>query len=171
MKRWYVCLLCVLGFVLIGCQSDQQLEQPENIFFDGILVWDDVENATSYELSINDETYTVNLPYFDQLIEEGHYVIEIIAKGDETWLDSKPTTYVLDIDYAQDAVISFERQGTNLIWTDIDQATSFLVGYDGQFEKVLSANYDISTIKDGSLTVQAIFPDGSKTAVFSYSLD
>ena len=168
MKKLMI-VIFIFIFSLVGCQSDKQLDQPENIKFDGVLVWDEVEEASSYRLKVNDEEYVLEIPYFDGLINEGTYDIEVQAIASGKWLDSNVSTYTLTIDYHQDATISFSRQGNMISWNDVDQAIGYLIIYNNQFQTVQSSSFEINPNVDESISVQAVFPDGSKTQVFSYA--
>lgn len=161
-------IVCLLSFSFISCNRETQLETPENIFFDGVLVWDQVEDASSYTLTVNGLIYELDIPYYDGLKEEGTYIIEVVAKGEEPLLDSEKETYILLIDYNQDDIIHFQRDHYRLSWTKVNQATHYLVS-DGQtFARVTDNYFDLNDVLTDEIFVQAVFPDGSKTDVFNY---
>lgn len=173
MKKFYILILfAFMPLLMIACGDDNQLEQPENITFSsGVLLWNDVENAERYQVKINDESMTIVNNFIDGLVEEGTYNIEVIAKA-EGYEDSSVGTFTFEIDYDQDATISFTRQNDILTWTEIEDATHYFIVVEDTFEFIRAGEntHDISSINADSLTVQAVFPDGSKTQAFSFSL-
>jgi hypothetical protein len=166
-------LILFFSFTLIGCEKTPEstteiLDTPENIFFDGVLTWNAVEGAETYDLKINGVSQIMDITYYDGLVEEGTYLIEIVAQTSGEMPDSEVATYILIIDYDQDATISFQLNQNDLTWNDVPQATHYLVSYGESFERVSTNTYDISDFSESELTVQAVFPDGSKTAAFTY---
>lgn len=173
MKKFYVLFLfALMPLLMVACDDDNQLNQPENITFSsGVLLWNDVENAEHYQVTINDETMTITNNFIDGLVEEGTYHIEILAKADD-YEDSSVGSFSFEIEYDQDASITFESQSDFLTWTEVEDATHYFIVVEDTFDFIRASQntLDISSINGDSLTVQAVFPDGSKTEAFTYDI-
>jgi len=171
MKKLTIFLfLLVIG--LIGCQNEPQLSQPDQIFFEDYLYWEEVEHADEYVIIINDEEHIRQEPLFDGLVEEGVYDIQIIARG-QGYLDSEPLDYPLEIDYPQEAQLTISQDGQQVSWNSVNQASHYLVSYNQSFERVDGTTFDMSTISETvtMFSVQAVFPDGSTTEAFILPLN
>lgn len=86
-----ICAAALFCLLLIACNVDNgkqavQLSAPSNLQIDGdILSWDEVENATGYEVCVGDEVYEVqsnSLDLFEITVIPADYQITVKAKGD-----------------------------------------------------------------------------------------
>ena len=79
------------------------LSVPETFeYFDRLLTWNEIENASYYVISINGTEYVVYDNFYE--IPEGNYVIKVKSIGDKTnWFNSDYsnvfTTFILDEGY------------------------------------------------------------------------
>ena len=85
-------VLClVILIVFTGC-GNKKLDTPTNVVLSdtGLLSWDAVENAESYTVTINDETYTTKTNYYqvESLSIDFTYSVTANAKGYESSLPS-----------------------------------------------------------------------------------
>jgi len=108
----YLTLLSIFFLVLTACDGKQQSDDSNdtgnptdytidtpilqlNNSRDG-LVWDEVENADSYMLSLNGGAYSEADNYFFSSIN-GHYQISVYAKAAIGYDDSEIVSYVYDV--------------------------------------------------------------------------
>jgi len=113
-----------LLILLVGCKKEPveiQLSTPTNVSFDGVLNWDEVEHATSYDLYIDDQIKTVNntIYAFD---EEGEHTVYIIAKAPD-YLDSEPSESInITVEYSISETMHFQYSTHStldaIIWDD-----------------------------------------------------
>jgi len=160
-------LFVIIFVITMSASSTLQLQQPSGFQFnDGALIWNEVENADEYLIMVNGEDYLRNIPYMDGFIQEGQYIIEVIAKDSQgIYLDSSIATYEINIDYDQEAQI--ELYSGQYQWSEVMLATHYLVTIDFDFYITADTKIDLDYQEEVVFTVQAVFPDGSKTAVFS----
>ena len=155
-------LLIILLFLIIltGCQmQDPAVLYPENIrIMNEVLLWDDVEDATSYTVSINDETHkTTELSFDLNYLENGTYQIKIMTHKD--LLSSRYTpvmTYTLARDYTAPQNVSI-TDGIFLTWDIIEFATSYTIFIDDiESATTLVNSYDLSILTFSTNTLYKI---------------
>jgi len=151
-------------------QESVALDQPSNFqFTNNILTWDDVEFAQTYMVTINGKEYERQVP-FVEFIKEGSYQISVVAMG-EGFEESMTGEYNLQVDYNQSFEITFNQQEDMILWSSVPQATHYLIGNDFGFIKEDNNHFLIEDDLMTYLTVQAVFPDGSKTDVFIWLIE
>lgn len=161
-------LLMVLSLGLLP-QTATSLEQPDQfIFEDNQLTWQAVEFAETYEITVNGQVFERNVPMIE-LIEEGSYSVSVVARG-QGFEDSMAGQTTVDIDYDQDYLFTLNEEANTLFWDAVPQASHYLISYNYAFVKVDQTEFDLSTIDADTITVQAVFPDGSKTGVIGLIL-
>ena len=105
LKTKLTALILITGaFILSGCGKEPvQLESPTitDTFIDGekaYFEWDEVENATSYRVTVNDETNDFPGTTIGYRLVEGNTAnISVTALGDgKNYLDSAPTTITME---------------------------------------------------------------------------
>ncbi|MDA3931158.1 MAG: hypothetical protein PF513_00320 [Tenericutes bacterium] len=165
-------LLFLLVFAFVGCQN-KQLSLPQNIVYDyeGFIIWDEVENADEYLINIEENEFVSQVAVFDItdiITEKGIYDVEIIALADD-YESSVPAIFSIGVDYNLNATIDLTIQGDSLIWEPIFLANHYLVSYGFEFAIVDDTSFDLSSLSSGdhAITVQAVFPGGSKTETFT----
>jgi hypothetical protein len=75
-----IIIACLVIF-LAACTKDATINPPDNVEFNSasfILSWDDVSEATSYIISINDTNYeTTNTSFNLSFLDEGDYQVKV----------------------------------------------------------------------------------------------
>jgi hypothetical protein len=163
-----------LGF-LSGCDDNDSsqisdssivltLDTPTNIAFeDGIITWDEVDNATSYIISVNDDEYesTTN-SYHIGYDYVGSVTISIIAtSSDSSFADSLPGTVTLTISQLiLETPVNLVLTGSLLTFDAVDYATSYQIYFnDDLIDTVTNNQYTVSAsvlASGGYLQVKAI---------------
>ena len=166
MKKIFM-MMFLFTTVFLSGTTTVELEQPTNFEFDGALTWNEVMYAQTYLITINDETIERDIAYLDGFIQEGTYNVEVIAQA-TGYEDSPVGSYVIVIDYLQEAVIDVVLSNQRLTWNDVMDATHYLVTYNDSFTIVTDVFLELPDMMIDDYSVQAVFPDGSKTPVFSY---
>lgn len=96
MKRLFYALLSVLLlFGLVGCSSDESLNEKEKFVCDAIS--DNLQNVTSIEVqsgTVSDDRAYLTISYIDESGETitGQYKVTASAVTDISTIDEKPTT-------------------------------------------------------------------------------
>lgn len=139
MKRVITVLgVLIIALLLVNCTKKKvRLEPPVNLRLENkILYWDVVPKATSYEIHINSDMYTVETNYFDiSFLDEGDYEIRVKATA-SGYLSS----YFSSVFYYKNTVIlpipsNLKIQDNKLVWDYIQYATSYTV-------KIADRTYD-----------------------------
>lgn len=164
MRKLGVLILLSLTILLVGCNGNtevKKLDKPDNLVFDGVLSWDSVENALSYEISINGELdeVTDNFYVFDS---EGTYDVFIIAKAPGYLSSDSSDVLNLVINYENEIEFSFSIDDSIVSWNEVDDALSYNVFIFGTKYETEDVFFDISSFDSGviRLTVQAVYPIG-----------
>lgn len=111
MKKLWILLLL---FILVGCKPEvKRLDAPQGLaFVDGSIVFDEVENASSYFVKINDETIEIDVTSYG-ITTPGSYTVKVKASG-EGFQDSY---YSDSITFIINTTFSNERYNYSLIST------------------------------------------------------
>jgi hypothetical protein len=160
-------------FFLVGCNV--QLNTPINLSYqEDILTWDEVVNATSYELTINEEVYIVEEESFDcSILNDGDYTSTVVAIADnKRSTPSNPFSFQIARTYPIPTNLRIEEG--KFIWDEVDKA----IGYQITSEEesiIIEENYillnDIAPNDFYLFEVQSIFPFNhysDKSSAFSY---
>ncbi|MBI9008568.1 MAG: hypothetical protein JEZ05_00930 [Tenericutes bacterium] len=165
MRKYLVIIISLaLTFVLVGCTEETtvlKLETPSNLEYNGVLEWDNVEGAVSYDLYLNEELETVNENMF-VFDEEGTYSVYIIAKA-SGYLDSDPSATInVEIDYEAIVDFNISVEDNVLSWNDIIDAASYIILVNGTEYEIDANTYSLINLVDGvnSITIQAVYPIG-----------
>ncbi len=162
-------LLLLIMLVLIGCKKNddnikETLESPVNITHVGsLLSWDKVENATKYQVTINENTYYTSFNYYE-IVEEGSYEVVIIAMN-PNYHDSLPSEkYSFVIDYMNEVTFDLviDKETQSISWNDIDEVSSYKVYINGNIYETIVPEFSYSNLTNGLLhiRVQGIYPLG-----------
>ncbi|NLN50818.1 MAG: hypothetical protein GX149_04270, partial [Acholeplasmataceae bacterium] len=127
---------------------------------EGILTWDEVEDASGYELVVNGNKYTTTNNYLNNILEEGSLTVVIKALGDdESFVNGD---YSSEFNFAKVNDPKLNHLDGVLSWTEIDKVSSYQVilnnevVYEGlEKEYTISTNLEVYTI-----TVKAIAEQG-----------
>ena len=115
MKKSLIALIIsFIAFVSLLSMSScsgapKKLGAPEGLKRDRrVMIWDPVENASGYKVSINDEEYTVTECRFElYYLDGGTYEFEVMALGNgKTFTDSDPIYIMIEL---SDPVAHFEE--------------------------------------------------------------
>lgn len=115
MKKGLIALIIsFIAFVSLLSMSScsgapKKLGAPEGLKRDRrVMIWDPVENASGYKVSINDEEYTVTECRFElYYLDGGTYEFEVMALGNgKTFTDSDPIYIMIEL---SDPVAHFEE--------------------------------------------------------------
>jgi hypothetical protein len=164
MKKIGVLFLLMIAFLLFGCNSTTEtpkLSTPDNLIYDGLLRWDSVSGAMTYEVYLDEVMHVVSDNFF-VIEEEGSYDIKIIAKA-PGHLDSDASEILeVDIDYENEVDFTFSKNEDIISWNEVEDAEEYNLFINGTKFVTESASYDISEIDEGVLriTVQAVYPIG-----------
>ncbi|BCR36623.1 PKD domain-containing protein [Mariniplasma anaerobium] len=178
-----VLLLVFISFVfgLASCNKevDLDLESPANVaILNGVVSWDDVDQADSYivfidttEVAVSTTSYDLN----DQELAAGSYSITVVAvKDDKVSVPSSVLTYVVE------AAVSSLPAPTNvaindgvLTWGSVVGATSYVVHVGTQSFTVTAATLDLNSesIAVGSYSVYVTASDGTNVSVNSATVN
>lgn len=163
LKRLFIVFLFLF---LVGCNADsettiQKLDRPSNLTYDGILTWNSVDYALSYDVYINDEVINVDDNTF-VIEEEGTYDIYVIAKA-QGFINSDPSE-VLSIEIEYENIIDFDIQVVDGIvtWNNISDADYYNLFINGTKYELTNNSYELDTTDSGMLgiSVQANYPIG-----------
>ena len=151
MRKLGVLILLSLTILLVGCNGNtevKKLDKPDNLVFDGVLSWDSVENALSYEIGINGELNEVtdNFYVFDS---EGTYDVFIIAKAPGYLNSDSSDVLNLVINYENEIEFSFSIDDSIVSWNEVDDALSYNVFIFGTKYETADAFFDISSFDSG----------------------
>jgi hypothetical protein len=174
----YIFIICLSSFVLIGCDNKtttetttasttittilEALEAPTNLVQNtNNISWDAVDNATEYEIHLDDSVFeTSNTEY--TISTEGSYLVYVVAKA-IGWNDSD-SSEVLTVELSYEHSVDFNKslEGNTVSWDSIDNAIGYNVVINGVSHTVTNTTYTITGFDPGylSITVQAVFPIG-----------
>ena len=121
-RRIWLSAACIL--FLVGCENNnnnptKSLQSPDlrvNSTNDG-LIWDPVEGASYYEITVDEETEEVNFPGYYFETEYGDYEVSVVAKNDKGE-SSKETTFSYETRVTRLGNLQFD--GTTITWPGSD---------------------------------------------------
>ncbi|HKL47815.1 MAG TPA: hypothetical protein VJ878_04020 [Candidatus Izemoplasmatales bacterium] len=146
------------------------LDKPTNFQFnDNILSWDEVAFADNYIIMINGKEHHRNVP-FVEFIQEGTYQVYVVARG-QGFEESLASESNVEVDYNQPFQIEVSQREDLVLWPAVPQATHYLLVNDKGFIKQTGNTYLLEDDSLTYITVQAVFPDGSKTDVFIWLIE
>lgn len=116
----FMVLVLVLSLALVACQdkvgpsqtpnTKTKLSQPQGlkVNINALISWEKVNGATSYELTINGETFTVETTSYqaDKMLD---FTVSVVAKG-EGYYDSDPATTEFESIWKQDKPVVDEKK-------------------------------------------------------------
>lgn len=119
-KRIYTLLFILIIALMCGicaCGKEKKeltpLNDPQNVEVrNQMLVWDKVENASGYFVSVNSREYEAEDNFYDVsfLIDPGSYIIKVIAVGDgENYDDSHWVSYTYIVE--ESVELGYDEQG------------------------------------------------------------
>jgi len=139
----------------------EQLSTPENVKYETVLSWSEVEHATSYDIYINGDVtnQTDNTYIFD---EEGDYTVSIVAKA-PGYLDSEHSEEInIQIDYQNNVDFSLTYENDMLQWNAVEDAIGYHVFINDNLYDTNTNSFNLHDIESGVLRVkvQAVYPIG-----------
>ncbi len=131
--------------------SVSKLRAPQNISYaGGLLRWDAVDGATSYEITVNGTPYTSQENSFRTDLAQGENEIVIVAKAADGAVDGVTRT---TFSYSKlDAVAQVFYDGERIGWDAVSGATGYSVWVEGEFWKEIVGRSYIDLESDGFLT-------------------
>ncbi|BCR35462.1 hypothetical protein [Mariniplasma anaerobium] len=159
MKR--IIMLTILLFILVGCSTPIEYETASNIRIeDEIIKWDAVEDAISYEVTLNETLYTLSIPSYDisELIN-GSYTVRITI--------IYPEGYKKSIDYDFD-ISRLYQSPTDLLVDDyiLSFTSTIPTTYELYINDILKTSFEETSIdisdyvvlnQDSNIKVNAIY--------------
>lgn len=193
MRYFKYVLVIFFTLTLVGCGSSEnettlvKLAQPDNLTFNGVLTWNPVEFAISYDVyidgrivNVDDNSYVIE--------EEGDFDIYVIAKA-EGYIESDPSdTLVITINYENSLIFNINVENNQISWDSHNDVQAYNLFINGVKYVVDDNIFNIGNFESGilSISVQAVYPigvsnvsdlyyyehnlDESKTMSFNYSM-
>ena len=121
-----------------------------------LLLWENIDNATSYEVYINGELQESNTSPFDLsiLTLPGVYTLKVVAKA-ETHKSSESTiNYIISGEAPQlEAPTNFSLNGFILSWDSVDNAIGYTITINDVVKQSSTNSFDLSQFDIGNQTV------------------
>ena len=139
-------------------EAPKKLGAPEGLKRDRrVMIWDPVENASGYKVSINDEEYTVTECRFElYYLDGGTYEFEVMALGNgKTFTDSDPIYIMIEL---SDPVVHFEEPV--FMYTLLKDRSGYR----------LEVNYYIFNSPEETMVIPDFFGDYPITAVMNLNV-
>jgi len=157
-------LLLLLILLLTGCKTTPDLEKldsPSNLDFQELLIWDEVENATGYDVYLNDIAFHSDQNYY-VISEEGVYDIYVVAKANG-YENSDPSITLESLRLEYENIINpvISISGNAVTWTDIDDAISYNVVINGVLTNTAITGIVLVPTGIFSVSIQAVYPIGT----------
>jgi hypothetical protein len=132
----------------------QALDIPQNLSQDeGILSWDQVDNKTRYEISINDDIYTSNLPTLDlrNIIKQpGLYQIKVKAIGDSFYYSDSNDSIIYDFEYEGPTILEppgdFVLSQEILYFDQLDPYELYEFNINGKIYEITMNRFNLKTL-------------------------
>ena len=164
MKYLKILFSVIIIMMFIGCQSETTiptLAPPTNLEYDGLLTWDEVDNASSYDVYINTVAVNVNDSFY-AFEEEGQFTVYVIAKASGFINSDASESINVEIDYENNIDFTLSFQSELLTWNEVEDASSYNVFVDGVKQVVETNSLTLNDLTPGviSFTVQAVYPIG-----------
>ena len=116
--------------------EDQSVETPKNFTLDGNrLVWQEVDDANGYTISINDEARVIYTNYFTLDFNElsGQSIVaKVKANGETQNLDSPYTSELKFAILDKPSNVRFDDSTKTLSWDAVENATSYAVSVNNR---------------------------------------
>jgi len=166
-------LLIVITLSSCGKPLPEQLDTPDNLRFEDILRWDEVEHAMDYVVYIDDIGYPVSENYY-VITEQGNYSIYVVAIAGEYEDSEQSETINLSLYYENTISPNIRLTDSNLEWDAIIDAVSYNVFLNGVKNETTATQVtlDVSGVYD--VSVQAVYPAGksyvSESVLVPYNL-
>ena len=166
-----ICTLLASCLIFSGCLGGGSSQSEENVLAaptslkmnsKGVLSWDEVENATTYEISIGDATNTtddVKQDLTELITDEGSYTISVKAKNETT--SSETATYSLTavkLPTPSTPVIESDpvTHMVKFVWTGGENTRGYLQQInDGKWVSNTETYYSISSTGTYTISVKA----------------
>jgi hypothetical protein len=173
----YIKHLLLLLFVvtLSSCSKPtlDQLDTPENLRFEDLLRWDEVEHATNYIVYINDVGYPVSDTYY-VIAEQGDYSIYVVALAGNYEDSEHSDIFELTLFYENIIAPDISISGNTIEWDVVDDAVSYNVFLNGVKNEVTGTEFLLDTSGVYEVSVQAVYPVGksnvSESVIIDYDL-
>lgn len=121
-----------------------------------VLSWQNVENATSYEVYINDVLQDLTTSPFDlsSLTDAGEYTLKVVAIADGYKSSEATIKYIVsgDVD-PLDAPTNFNLDGFILTWDEVEGAVGYKIIVNGVVKESSNNSFDLSQFDIGNETV------------------
>ena len=124
------------------------LARPENISYNNetkLLSWDEVENAVSYNVYVNDRPYytrEASISLENSFVEEGQYDIRVMAVGTQNreYVNSAFSNSIIITKLS--TIREFNIQNGVVFWSTVEGATSYDIEYEYSTGGVKSTHKD-----------------------------
>lgn len=177
MKKLFLLLLTVFMVSLfVGCSNTTEtttlpkLDTPSNLAYDGLLTWDAVDHATSYEVHLGSMVYLTDQPYYTPT-QEGSFDAVVVAKADG-YMDSDPSdALTINVQFYDDNVqFDIYFSDTEISWNEVADATSYNIFVNGETYTSDTFTLSATELPNGllSISVQAVYPIGVSNISDSY---
>lgn len=106
----------------------------------GILVWNEIEGATGYEISIGSSKYRSELPFYEgkDVVEDGMHMVSVKALNGIDYINSDDS---VQIQFSiLESVSEIEVSGKVITWDPINNSTGYCLEVNG-IEILLENNY------------------------------
>lgn len=179
MKYTKYLILLITAILLAGCKATpfpEKLATPENLAFDTIITWDEVENATNYTVFINDVAMEVTVGTYYVISEQGEYEVYVIASAPGYESSERSATLNISIQYDETISVNPVVTDNTLTWDEVEFASTYNLIINGEEYISADTEYDLSELTKGVYTVyiQAVYPDSesnlSEAFIFGYDL-
>lgn len=178
MKRLMrIVLLLIVSFVLVSCKDVAvTLDTPQNVTItDGVVSWDAVTGAESYNVFVETNSYTTTDTSYDLNtldLAVGTYQVHVVAvQGTNISLPSTTLNFVVD------AVVVGVPQNVAITdgvvsWTAVTGATGYVVHVDAATYTVTTTSYDLTTLTlaQGNHTIYVVAMIGTDASANSTSV-
>lgn len=165
-KMFAIFTFMVFSIFLVACDR-LTLDAPVISIDQGVVSWDEVENADSYAVLIDqNDAISVNETSYDlkqENLSVGSYSITVVAYTadlEEGSLPSNAVTYTVEevsgsLDVPDNLAIS---DSDILTWDMVDDATSYVVMVDSDEHQATTTSFDLGalSLSDGSYQISVI---------------
>jgi len=164
-------ILTLFLVFLSGCvNTNINSRYPTNITYnDDYITWDNIEDATSYILRINDEVYEVTLNAFDaSILKNGNYTVQIKSVYETTESYYSPS-YAFTVQRTYPIVESLSINDFRLQWSAVDGALSYTIStgernISSGINQILLSALNLSLNRLYYIYIVAEFPNKDQSA-------
>lgn len=134
------------------------LESPSIKNVDGLISWDKVKDADTYEISINNTIYETSSNSYDitkELLASRELIIKVRSKSKILKYNISEFSNELKITKLEDVGTIIYENGL-IIWDDVPKATSYIIKINGMSKTVYENKYEFNNFNDGENKITVI---------------